>query len=448
MKKRIIFASLIGLLVLGTSCEDNRDEYLSDYDTRMYFRNSDLQEQDCYVTGETTAYTVSVVKAGSDLGAVSDASVSLMEAAQLQIYNEDNVTNYSVLPSNCYTLNGELNMSFASGDSYQAFDVVFDPEAVHNLPTANYVVPFVLSSSKTVNENKNVLFVKPNAIVPTIYFEKSGFSATSLSKNGPDQVELDLPVIIPMANKWDFNCTIEVDQALLDTYNAEHGTDYQLLPAAAYTLNKDFKFEMGTTVTKSNITLDKTQLDMGEYVLPLRLANCTQPYFQIDKEKSTCLFSVIYVPGEIPLKLDMLSSNATVEGDGTGLAGLFDGLGGAKHWHSNYSGSVIDPVYGHYIDFALPNAIQYFAFDFWTRYENANGAPATVTLYTSNDGATWTKWVNINMSLTSGNEEYNSSVFKSEETFKYLRFSVTESNAGNVTNGSYWNCGEMKIYGE
>lgn len=182
MKKRIIFASLIGLLVLGTSCEDNRDEYLSDYDTRMYFRNSDLQEQDCYVTGETTAYTVSVIKAGSDLGAVSDASVSLMEAAQLQIYNEDNVTNYSVLPSNCYTLNGELNMSFASSDSYQTFDVVFDPEAVHNLPTANYVVPFVLNSSKTVNENKNVLFVKPNAIVPTIYFEKSGFSATSLSK--------------------------------------------------------------------------------------------------------------------------------------------------------------------------------------------------------------------------------------------------------------------------
>lgn len=52
MKKRIIAASLIGLLVLGTSCEDKRDEFLSDYDTRMYFRNSDLQEQDCYITGD------------------------------------------------------------------------------------------------------------------------------------------------------------------------------------------------------------------------------------------------------------------------------------------------------------------------------------------------------------------------------------------------------------
>ena len=42
--------------------------------------------------------------------------------------------------------------------------------------------------------------------------------------------------------------------------------------------------------------------------------------------------------------LDMLSSNATVEGDGTGLTGLFDGRASNKHWHGNYSGSVFDAV--------------------------------------------------------------------------------------------------------
>lgn len=448
MKKRIIFASLIGLLVLGTSCEDKRDEFLSDYATSMYFRNSDTQEQDCYITGDPTSYTVSVVKAGSDLAASSDASVSLMSEAQLEAYNDDNVTNYSLLPANCYTLTGDLNMNFVSDDLYQTFDVVFDPASIYDLPSANYVVPFVLNSSKTVNEKKNVLLVKPNAIIPTIYFEKSGFSTTSLSKNGPDKVTLDLPVIIPVANKWDFDCTINVDKELLDTYNAEHHTSYQMLPADAYIINKTFKFDMGTTVTKNTVTVDKTKLSMGEYVLPLKLAECTQPYFQIDDEKNACLFSVIYTPAEIPLTLDMLSSNATLDGDGTGLTGLFDGRAGGKHWHSYYSSEVLDAVYGYYIDFKLPAPIQYFAFDLWAHFENASGAPSKVVLFTSNDGTTWSKWTTVNMKLSNGDDEYNSSVFQSEGTFKYLRFSVIESNAGDVTTGSFWNCGEMKIYGE
>lgn len=448
MKKRIIAASLIGLLVLGTSCEDKRDEFLSDYDTRMYFRNSDLQEQDCYITGDLTNYTVSVVKAGSELNAVADASVTMMDEAQLLAYNDQNVTNYSILPSECYTLNGELKMDFAADDLYRTFDVAFNPELIYKLPKANYVLPMVLNSSKTVTENKNVIFVKPNPIIPTIFFEKSGFSSTSLSKSGPDQVKLDLSVIIPLANKWEFEYTIKADKDLLDAYNAEHHTSFQMLPADAYTLTETNRFGLGEKVANNSIVVDKTKLDMGEYVLPLRLTNCTQPYFQIEEEKSVCLFSIIYTPAEIPLSLDMLSSNATHANDGTGLPGLFDGRGTGKHWHSNWAGQVVDPVYGHYIDFKLPNPIQFFAFDLWSRFENANGAPTKIVLYTSNDGSTWKEWKTVSMKLSGGDEEYNSSVFKSETPFQYLRFSGVESNAGNVTTGSFWNCGEMKIYGE
>lgn len=296
MKKRIIAASLIGLLVLGTSCEDKRDEFLSDYDTRMYFRNSDLQEQDCYITGDLTNYTVSVVKAGSELNAVADASVTMMDEAQLLAYNDQNVTNYSILPSECYTLNGELKMDFAADDLYRTFDVAFNPELIYKLPKANYVLPMVLSSSKTVTENKNVIFVKPNPIIPTIFFEKSGFSSTSLSKSGPDQVKLDLSVIIPLANKWEFEYTVKADKDLLDAYNAEHHTSFQMLPADAYTLTETNRFGLGEKVANNSIVVDKTKLDMGEYVLPLRLTNCTQPYFQIEEEKSVCLVSSIPPP--------------------------------------------------------------------------------------------------------------------------------------------------------
>ena len=134
MKNRLTISLLFALGLSFTACEDKRDEFLSDYDTRMYFRNSDLQEQDCYITGDLTNYTVSVVKAGSELNAVADASVTMMDEAQLLAYNDQNVTNYSILPSECYTLNGELKMNFAADDLYRTFDVAFNPELIYKLP--------------------------------------------------------------------------------------------------------------------------------------------------------------------------------------------------------------------------------------------------------------------------------------------------------------------------
>ena len=100
--KKIILMSLLGLMVGSTACEDNKDEFLSDYATTMYFRNSGEQQVTCYITGEDTKYNLSVVKAGNDEKALSDAEVSVMDAAQLAVYNSENGTNYEMLPSNCY----------------------------------------------------------------------------------------------------------------------------------------------------------------------------------------------------------------------------------------------------------------------------------------------------------------------------------------------------------
>ena len=61
---------------------------------------------------------------------------------------------------------------------------------------------------------------------------------------------------------------------------------------------------------------------------------------------------------------------------------------------------------------------------------------------------TWKEIGEVANSFTTGNEEYDSNVFSSSESFTYIRFSVTESNAGNVCTGQFWNCGEMQIFGK
>ncbi len=99
--------SLLGLMVGTTACEDNKDEFLSDYATTMYIRNSGEQAITCYITGEDTKYNLSVVKAGNDEKALSDAEISVMDAAQLAVYNSENATDYIMLPSNCYEFNTE-----------------------------------------------------------------------------------------------------------------------------------------------------------------------------------------------------------------------------------------------------------------------------------------------------------------------------------------------------
>ena len=58
----IYMSMLLGLLVLITSCDDNKDEFLSDFDTIFYFLNSGEQNLTLYKTGENTDYAVTINK--------------------------------------------------------------------------------------------------------------------------------------------------------------------------------------------------------------------------------------------------------------------------------------------------------------------------------------------------------------------------------------------------
>lgn len=452
MKKNILLTALaVGLLIVPTACEDNRDEFLSDFSTILYFRNSGEIAVTLYKTGENTDYNLTVNKSGSNLGATTTATITAMSKAALQAYNLSHGYNYQALPATCYTYTGG-EVTFGSSDLYKQVTVSMNPELVEENIGADgiYVIPFeITSSADSINADKRYAFIVPEVETPSIGFANAGYHQTDITSDGA--VTITQNIIMPIANQWNFDCAVDVDQSLLDEYNASVYPDYTLLPSNSYSLEVG-SFVVGSNTATLSLTVDRSQLGYGLYALPLRLTGASNENFEINTASQTLILGINSTVerselAQIPLSLDMLSGYGIADYDGTGLAGLFDGRGSALFMHGDYYYGENDPVYGQYVDFALNTPIQHFAYNFWTRYSNADGAPVNTVIYASNNGETWHCIGQVTNAFTAGDEEYDSGVFSSNEPFTHVRFSVTESNAGNVCTGSYWNCGEMQIFG-
>lgn len=453
MKKNILLAALAaGLLVIPTACEDNRDEFLSDFSTIFYFRNSGELSVTIYKTGESADYTLTVNKAGSELGATATATVTAMSEAALQAYNSSHGYDYRALPATCYTYTGG-DVTFGAADLYKPVTVSMNPELIEESigTDGTYVIPFeIANSTDSVNAEKRYAFIVPTVETPSIGFANTGYYQEDITGDG--SVTLTQNIVMSIDNQWDFDCYVEIDRQLLDEFSATVYPDYTLLPSDCYSLEVG-AFTTGTNTATLSLTIDRSQLGYGLYALPLRLTGASNENFEVDAAGQTLILGINSTVERseltrIPMSLDMMSGYGIVDWDGNGLAGLFDGRGAALYMHGDYAYGANDPVYGQYVDFALSNPMHHFAYNFWTRYTNANGAPVNTVIYVSNDGQSWRCIGQVTNAFTAGDEEYNSGVFSSAESFTYVRFSVTESNAGNVcVAGGYWNCGEMEIFG-
>lgn len=358
------------------------------------------------------------------------------------------------LSSDCYSFEaGEV--AFASADLYKVMQVSLDPEALsqHIGTDGTYVIPFELSQgSDSINADLQYLFLIPTVEELTVGFETTGYVDIG-DLTGTDMLTVTQTITMPTEDQWNLECTVEVDETVLDEYNAENGFDLELPDAGAYTIEVA-PFTEGSTTTEVTITIDPAQLQYGLQALPLRITGTNYSGIGAAEGSETCIIGLNYTVerselSAIELTLDMLSAYGTADYDGNGLEGLIDGRGSGLMWHGDYAYGYNDPTYGQYIDIALDSSISHFAYSLWTRYENANGAPVTTHIYASTDGSTWHLIGIVSNEFTEGDEEYDSGVFSYREPYNYVRIAVTESNAGSVTaTGGYWNCGELEIYGQ
>ena len=444
MKKKIIFASLAAaLLMTHTACEDEKSAYLSDFRTILSFRNSGEVPVDIYTTGDDADYRVVINKGGSEKNATTEVSVGVVDDAALAIYNAEQWTSYKSLPAACYEFKGETRFDFAASDMYKIMDVTLKTELIKGLPPLkageSYVLPLQLQNSKdSINSKLGVVLIKPNVVIPTVFFSKSGYTQNFFSDSGPVKMNFTLPVEISLSSNWEFSCGLAVDETLLDEYNAKNECDYALLPPAVYTMGTAVSFTNDQeSVKEVNIEVDRTDLEYGNYVLPVRLSSCTKPQFAIDAEKSTSLYAISYVPDaskltKVNLTESMISIYPNWVNEGS-VAAMLDGVADTyfhSAWGSGPNGEALPPL-PHWIQVALPKECTAVSIGYQVRHNNNNGAPQQYTLAGSMDGVNFSKIATVTDDLpTKTGEKYTSPVFVGKP-FKYLRVIVEKTPAGS-----------------
>lgn len=454
MKNKIL--AVITLLISlwsSTGCEDNRQEFLSDYSTVLFFLNSGEQNVTFYKTGVDVDYKLTVNKGGWNENAVTHVDVSVIDEVAMEAYNAENGTKYKALPANCYLLKTASTVSFASNESYHFFELTFKPDVISALPDyglGNYVLPLQLCNSKDViNKDREAVFIKPAVIIPSVSFDKTGYVSTVVTESGVADVNLTLPISLSLDNQWAFDCSVGVDEALLDDYNAENGKNYTLLPSSYYTITDKVSFAPGESKREIKITVKRSALTYGQYVLPLRLISTSVPFVVIDPDKSQCLFGIDYTLDKsdltkIELTESMLSTNAPNLDEGP-IKNLIDG-DLTTFFHSDWKND--DATEDDYIQLELPaSSYKAMYFNFVGRADGSLGNPAQINVAVSQDGLAFTDIKVLNEDLPKDSEErgsrYESPVIISATPFKYVRLSVPL----NLQGKKYVVFSELSIYG-
>lgn len=444
--KRYLFVALCATLFIAMACNDNKDEFLDDYRTILSIKNSGEVPLTLYkIEGENGEYHAVINKGGSALKATTSVQAEVMDESAMDIYNLENSTDYVILPANTYEL-GQTDLRFASSDLYQHINVQFKTEQIYALPEVEgeYVLPIrLVQSPDSINREKNLVIVKPEVVVPSIYLAKNGYVYNAFTDQ-QDLMTFKLPIKMPFTNKWAFDCSIDIDESLLNDYNTVTGIDYALLPSDSYTLSSTVSFTEMDDEKDIKIEVKREGLSYGNYILPIYLSSCSKSDFVIDETKKSCLYGISYVPdmsklGEVALNEDMLSSNShAAEGS---IAAMLDG-NVETYFHSDYSGSVVPP---HYLQVALETEASALSFSFTARSSQGNGTPAIIDVLGSMDGVTFHKMGVLTEDLPPAGGEgagksYTSPVVVGK-AFKYLRLVFSKNQSG----GTYFVFSEFSL---
>lgn len=142
---------------------------------------------------------------------------------------------------------------------------------------------------------------------------------------------------------------------------------------------------------------------------------------------------------ELPLRTDMLSSNAQEPNEGP-IANLIDGNPGT-YFHSLYSSAISEM---HYFQITLDDPIDGCIFWYQNR-NNSNGKATDISIMVSADGEEWSEMTRITSGLPTGaSSTYESAYLAADAPFKYFRLVVNATNDG--AGPRFFNMAEFKMY--
>ena len=152
------------------------------------------------------------------------------------------------------------------------------------------------------------------------------------------------------------------------------------------------------------------------------------------------------------LTVDMLSANATQDGDGGGLPALIDGKGGT-YYHSRWQDPVVSEA--HYVQIKLNKPLQGLRFEYDARQTGINnGGDVTIaTIYGSTNGEYFESMgtEEFNLPTSNGGHATAKNNVTGKQAYNYIRFTPTgRRNQATLdytnANKAWWNMAEMYLY--
>ena len=152
------------------------------------------------------------------------------------------------------------------------------------------------------------------------------------------------------------------------------------------------------------------------------------------------------------LTVDMLSANATQDGDGGGLPALIDGKGGT-YYHSRWQDPVVSEA--HYVQIKLNKPLQGLRFEYDARQTGINnGGDVTIaTIYGSTNGEYFESMgtEEFNLPTSNGGHATAKNNVNGKQAYNYILFTPTgRRNQATLdytnANKAWWNMAEMYLY--
>lgn len=481
MKKHISLLLLAGALTWGACDKAMEDNLPSEFASVLYFDLKDGKNIiDCNLlkTGDKGQYTFYVGKGGNQLGTTAEAELMVLTKDELEEYNENNNSNYALLPPEYYSFAGKL--SFTGEDMRKGVDVMFETTNMDNELEVNkqYVLPIRLESqTNTVNKELNLLIVKPFISTPIVTLDLPAYQKISMNITMPEVTSqtIIMPFFVDLnENKWNFSVELEKEESVLqvsvDEYKQNNlGTDtYQLLPSTNYTMPSFIVFNEGELLVTENLVIDRGNLTEGNYLLPIKLKKCVGTDFDVDTKTMYVHLSLNQDLPEIELTKEMLegstrpemnyqwnSGNHPVELMIDDNVNTFYQSEWTKYTTPGDSRKPHDETYGLYVDIKLSKPLQCFVFEF-CGYQTSKGSdqpnPKNIDVWVGNgDSLEKIDQIKDIPSMHTGGEFWKSDNYSRTSSFTHIRLSVMNNqeagkNLWEKTNSSIV-ISELKIYG-
>lgn len=233
---------------------------------------------------ETFVFPFQVKLMGSGANPGGKARIGVWSEDELDAYNNKEKTSYTLLPSSLYSLTS-TDLTFKQGESEVGVEMKFNPSKVfaeYRKNSAEYVIALKLTSTDIqVRDRQSDIILAISFDYPTVKFTTS-LQKISVNK---DLVSVAVNTTLdykiggePVDNPWNFLCGFSVPanaEELVAEYNNTYKSNYQLLPANNYNLGEGATFKIGDRQASGEITIKRAGLSVVDYLLPLKLGECS-----------------------------------------------------------------------------------------------------------------------------------------------------------------------------